>query len=408
MKGSTLCGSLKYTLLLFSTSLILAGPWPGPLPGIEIGSGLPSGYEPSGAVWHTQLQKLFTVWDNGVISMMDYDGMNVVSWNVGDDLEGICISHPNSTFVYVGVERPLDGVKEFNYLTGQVTRFFDLTPWMQSMDPNLGLEALTFVPDTTSSEGGYFYAGLQETGTIYIFELPILSSSTDTTVTFIDSIQTGLTLISGLDYNADCSLLYALWRFLPRLRVISLDGNILVEWNLPGTCQEGVALWDGLTPGQAQIFIAEDNGGVWRYDFNSACNVTTVGGGSVNLTPDPPSYYGTTDTLTAIPDTGYQFLQWSGGLTGSANPAALLMDYDKNVTATFGYTGIAQYQEDKHPHVSQYPGATVLSGPLQLPEGTNCRIYGIMGNLVEPANITSGIYFVEIDGQVVQKVVKIK
>ncbi len=408
MKGSTRNGSLKYTLLLLSTSLISAGPWPGPLPGIEISSGLPAGYEPSGAVWHTQLHKFFTVWDNGVVSMMDYDGMNVVSWNVGGDLEGICIPDPNSNFVFVGVEGPLDGVKEFNYLTGQVTRFFDLTPWMHSIDPNLGLEALTFVPDTTNSEGGYFYAGLQETGTIYIFELPILSSSTDTTATLIDSIQTGFTLISGLDYNTDCGLLYALWRFLPRLRVISLDGNILAEWNLPGSCQEGVALWDGLTPGQAQIFIAEDNGGVWRYDFNSACNITIVGGGSVNLAPDPPTFYGTTDTLTAIPDTGHQFLQWSGDLTGSANPTVLLMDYDKNVTATFEYLGIVQDLSDKHPHVDQYLGATVFSGPWRLPEGTTCRVYGIMGNLVDPADIKSGIYFVEIDGQVVQKLVKIK
>ncbi len=339
---------------------------------------------------------------------MDYDGANIVGWAVEGDLEGICVADPNSDFVYIGVEGPDDGIKEFNIVAGQVNRFFNLTPWMQSMDPNLGLEALTFLPDTTRSEGGYFYAGLQETGTIYIFELPILSSSTDTTVTFIDSIHTGLPFISGLDYNPEFGLLYTMWRILPRLRAIVPGGTILAEWNLPGDSQEGVALWDGLMPGQAQIFVAEDNGEVWRYDFNSICNVTTVGGGSVNLTPYPPTFYGTTDTLTAIPDTGYQFLQWSGDLTGSNNPAILFMDYDKNVTATFEYVGIAQDTLDKQPHVPPYLCATVFSGSLHLPEATNCRVYDIKGDQVTLADITSGIYFLEIDGKVVQKVVKIR
>lgn len=401
--------SLKFIVyLIFIPSLVFAGPWPGTLPGVEIGSGLPVGYEPSGAVWHNQLNKLFTVWDNGMVSMMDYDGMNITTWSVSGDLEGICVADPNSDFIYVGVEGPDDGIKEFNVVTGQVTRFFDLTPWMQSVDPNLGLEALTFVPDTASAELGYFYAGLQQTGTIYIFELPIVSSSTDTTVTFIDSIHTGLPLISGLDYNIDCGLLYAIWLFLPRLRVMSLDGTIIAVWNLPGDTQEGVALWEGLSPGQAQIFVAEDNGEVWRYDFNSQCNITIVGSGSVNLVPDPPGYYGTNDTLTAIPDTGYQFLQWSGDLTGSANPSALFMDYDKNVMVTFQYVGITKYPVNELVDPHEYQGATLFSGPIRLPEGKYYKVFDVMGSAIAPSNIPRGIYFIEIGNGIAQKIVKIR
>lgn len=131
-----------------------AGPWPGQLPGTEIGNGLPAGYEPSGAAWHTGLNKLFTVWDNGTVSMMDYDGTNITNWSVFGDLEGVCIADPTTDFVYVGLERPDDGIKELNITSGQVTRFFDLTPWMQSQEPNYGLEALTFVPDTSHPEVG--------------------------------------------------------------------------------------------------------------------------------------------------------------------------------------------------------------------------------------------------------------
>ena len=43
---------------------------------------------------------------------------------------------------------------------------------------NLGLEALTFVPDDSHQEGGVFYAGLQSTGEIFRFVLSIKSSST--------------------------------------------------------------------------------------------------------------------------------------------------------------------------------------------------------------------------------------
>jgi hypothetical protein len=409
MKNSTLIRLLKNNLLIaFASSLTFAGPWPGTLPGVEIGSGLPAGYEPSGAVWHTQLYKLFTVWDNGMVSMMDYDGANITNWSVNGDLEGICVSDPNSDFIYVGLERPDDGIAEFNIATGQMTRFFNLTPWMQSADPNLGLEALTFVPDTTSLEGGYFYAGLQETGTIYIFELPIVSSSTDTTVTFIDSIHNGLPGISGLDYNTESGLLYAMWRFLHQLRVMSLDGTILVGWDLPGDSQEGVALWAGLTPGQAQIFIAEDNGEVWRYEFNSTCNITIIGAGSVNLAPDPPSYYGTTETLTAIPDTGHQFQQWTGDLTGSENPALLLMNNDKNVTAIFEYVGIEEYLVVEHIDTYRYVPATIFRGPLQLPVGKKCKIFAITGRIVDPASITRGIYFIEVDDRIVHKVVRVR
>jgi YVTN family beta-propeller protein len=67
--------------------------------------------------------------------------------------------------------------------------------------------------------------------------------------------------------------------------------------------------------------------------------VTTAGSGTVAVNPaSPDGNYAcgtTTVTLTATPGAGSQFTQWSGDLTGSANPATLRMDTAKNVTATF-------------------------------------------------------------------------
>jgi hypothetical protein len=55
-----------------------------------------------------------------------------------------------------------------------------------------------------------------------------------------------------------------------------------------------------------------------------------------------------------------------------------------------------------------YIVSTIFSGPLILPEGIKCKVFDITGRVVEPTKITRGIYFVEIDNEVVQKVVKIR
>lgn len=51
---------------------------------------------------------------------------------------------------------------------------------------------------------------------------------------------------------------------------------------------------------------------------------------------------------------------------------------------------------------------TIISGPLHLPEGKNCRVFDITGRVATPDEIRPGIYFIEIDGEITQKVVKIK
>ncbi len=68
----------------------------------------------------------------------------------------------------------------------------------------------------------------------------------------------------------------------------------------------------------------------------STLTANTAGSGSVTLEPQQTSYaYGEVVTLTAAADTGWVFTGWSGDLGGSTNPAALTMDGDKSVTATF-------------------------------------------------------------------------
>jgi hypothetical protein len=70
--------------------------------------------------------------------------------------------------------------------------------------------------------------------------------------------------------------------------------------------------------------------------YTTSLTITTVGSGTVAVEPDQSEYaYGQVVTLTAIPDTGWTFSDWSGDLVGSDNPAVLAVTEDEVVTATF-------------------------------------------------------------------------
>jgi len=63
--------------------------------------------------------------------------------------------------------------------------------------------------------------------------------------------------------------------------------------------------------------------------------VGTVGNGNVNLNNTGPYHYGDMVELTAVPLTGWSLQGWSGDLLGSANPATILINGNKAVTAIF-------------------------------------------------------------------------
>ncbi len=223
---------------------------------LDIGSGLSSGYEPSGAVWHESRETLFVVSDDGILTEMEADGTILQNWTMGGDLEGVTVVPSKPDFVYLGFEDP-DSIAEFNLTTGLVTRTFNLTTWMTGT-ANLGLEAVTFVEDSTKANGGVFWAGHQGEGKIYIFDLPIVSSSTSTTVTLQTSFTpvSGRTDIADLNYDAEHDAVLVLYDGVNKLRILDANGNYLYEWTVPGTDQEGIAL-----TADCSVVIAEDRSG---------------------------------------------------------------------------------------------------------------------------------------------------
>ncbi|KPK70440.1 hypothetical protein AMJ87_08795 [candidate division WOR_3 bacterium SM23_60] len=52
--------------------------------------------------------------------------------------------------------------------------------------------------------------------------------------------------------------------------------------------------------------------------------------------------------------------------------------------------------------------ATIICGPLRLPDEKNCQIFDITGRIVLPQQMRPGIYFVEIEGKTTHKIIKIR
>jgi len=181
-----------------------------------------------------------------------------------------------------------------------------------------------------------------------------------------------------------------------------------------------------LLPGSHAYYAAHDGGAIG--DLRWATNVPTVlpftvsvvGSGSVTL--DPPiegrSYDpGTVVTLTAVPDSGWAFVEWSGDLTGAANPASVTVDAAKSITATFEMvTGVedileppAEYSLAQN-HPNPFNPATTISFTLKRAGLVELQVYDLLGHArrtlvnrelaagrhtitLEASDLASGVYF---------------
>lgn len=250
-----------------------AEPFPGDTLGVEIGSGLPANYEPSGSAWHPRLQQVFLVSDGGRVSRLNGDGSGIVNWTLAGNWEGIAVADPASDFVYL-VNENSAVVREFNHATGAGGRSFDLStasaaPGVMPLSAadldalrdngdSQGIEALTFVPDPADPQGGAFWAGSQENGFIYRFAFTLAGG---TGVTYLGKFSPGQGGLQGLEYDWERRVVYALSP--AHVTAISTSLAVIRDWNPPaGGGKEGVACDGG------NLYIAFDpaaNHSVKRY-----------------------------------------------------------------------------------------------------------------------------------------------
>lgn len=106
-----------------------------------------------------------------------------------------------------------------------------------------------------------------------------------------------------------------------------------------GSDSPSIAVNDGKTDADVAAVLPEAESATTGPALKTYSLTAAAVGGSVKKSPDRADYsHGDTVTLEAVPDAGYTFTKWSGGLFGSTNPATLVMEADKSVTANFALT----------------------------------------------------------------------
>jgi hypothetical protein len=71
------------------------------------------------------------------------------------------------------------------------------------------------------------------------------------------------------------------------------------------------------------------------YEYTLNLTVDPLAGGTIETVPVPPYHYNDVVTVTALATPGYTFEEWGGDLTGSTNPAEIIMTADHTVIAYF-------------------------------------------------------------------------
>jgi len=107
------------------------------------------------------------------------------------------------------------------------------------------------------------------------------------------------------------------------------------------------------------------------------------------------------------PDGAYALAVSNAGdvyVTGWSQGSGTSTDY-----ATIKYHSSTGARDNVFTRVKgRYLGATIFAGPLQLPEDKTCRVFHITGRVVTPEKMRPGIYFIEVDEKIVQKVIKVR
>jgi hypothetical protein len=119
-------------------------------------------------------------------------------------------------------------------------------------------------------------------------------------------------------------------------------------------------------------------------------------------------------------DTGNrEFYVWDS-LPGKIGGSAVVVydidnnGYDEVIISVNDTTHIYEYQsgfvqEKKSRHASTPPiHASIFAGPIRMPDDIAYKIFDITGRQIHTLDPAPGIYFIEVNGKIRQKVIKIK
>ncbi len=119
----------------------------------------------------------------------------------------------------------------------------------------------------------------------------------------------------------------------------------------PDSCYDFTG-WSGACSGTSStctLTMNENKSATANFAVKAYSLNITANNGTVSKSPSQSSYNcGTSVSLTATPNTGYNFDHWEGDLTGTQNPASVAMSKDMNITAIFvsGTYTVSGYVKD--------------------------------------------------------------
>jgi len=169
--------------------------------------------------------------------------------------------------------------------------------------------------------------------------------------------------------------------------------QVLATYRLTAEPAEGWVFdrWEGDLTGNdnpIDIFVDEDKDVtavfVQQDEEEYELTVDLEGQGSVNVDPELDFYPEASEvTLTATPAAGWNFIRWEGDLTGSENPAIIIMDGDKFITSIFEEEGSPDISVQVQPSETVAGNAINPAPAIELLDGNGDPLPGV--------NVTVGL-----------------
>jgi len=216
----------------------------------------------SGIVFYPPRETLFAVSDNGWIIEIKTDGTLIQKRQLRKkaDFEGITYS-PATEMLYVAIEGE-EVILEVNPETLEVGRDMPIERMFEgdillSPEGN-GIEGIAFVPASDATTPGSFYLVNQSdelggTDPSIVFEVDINPDAGEPEARIIRYFSVGVPDLSGIHYVPSSQRLLIISDSNNLLLEVSLTGEVLETYPLPGKNQEGVT-----TDGDGFLYIAQD------------------------------------------------------------------------------------------------------------------------------------------------------
>lgn len=156
--------------------------------------------------------------------------------------------------------------------------------------------------------------------------ITISDGTQEVTATFLDTFVLTTPVVGNGQVTVDPDLVRYVDGDEVTLMAAADEGWIFTGWSGDLSSQENPAM------------IVMDKDKTITATFAKAYVLITevVGNGQVTADPDQEKYAeGDEVTLTAVAVTGWAFSSWSGDLSGQENPATIVMDKDRTITAEF-------------------------------------------------------------------------